>query len=103
MRRRDFLHTASQSLALGAIAPALACGAGMSGALSARVDRVDRRARLGRHAPILKLSSGYTGRVGEVIAMPLTVSRAAAGSVRALGARGLGRGGEGPWRGSGAL
>jgi hypothetical protein len=60
MRRRDFLHTASQSLALGAIAPALGCGASMSGKPAARVDRVDRRARLERHAPIVRSFEAYS-------------------------------------------
>ena len=69
MKRRDFLHSATQRLALGAVAPS-ALGAALDprdsrtsgGEASAPhvSDVVDRRARLARHSPVVRVFESYS-------------------------------------------
>ena len=65
MKRRDFLHSATRRLALGAVAPGLLRDAPPSSAHGVRSDElsaeaVDRRARLARHAPIVRTFESYS-------------------------------------------
>jgi hypothetical protein len=65
MKRRDFLHATTQHLAIGSLAPGLLRAAGtaqMDDASSGPVatDAVDRRARLARHAPVVRTFESYS-------------------------------------------
>ncbi|HEV7994150.1 MAG TPA: hypothetical protein VGP25_20150 [Gemmatimonadaceae bacterium] len=62
MKRREFIEASSRGLALGAIAPAMLHGAEMADASRepAAAEPVDRRARLARHAPVVRTFESFS-------------------------------------------
>ncbi|MEO8563550.1 MAG: glycoside hydrolase family 65 [bacterium] len=62
MKRRDFLHTTSQRLALGALAPTLLRDAHLNDQDASRATTagVDRQARLARHAPVVRTFESFS-------------------------------------------
>jgi hypothetical protein len=59
MRRRDFLHTASASVAGGLLLPH-AARASDSGELPSASEPVDRRARVARHSPVVRTFESFS-------------------------------------------
>lgn len=56
MNRRDFLHSATQHLAIGAVGSRLLLPRG----LESRTDVVDRKARLARHSPVVRTFESFS-------------------------------------------